>query len=153
MERRNVLIGLIGGLSGVVLFGLGALGAAFGISSSRWRDRKARWVALCREEEVTPGDPVAQSFSFRRLEGWYWQSVSRNVYVLRDSAGALKIFSRRCTHLGCPVKWSTKSSTFRCPCHGAVFARDGSVSEGPPPRPLDEIPYRVIDGIVEVEEA
>jgi len=38
-----------------------------------------------------------------------------------------------------------------CPCHDGVFAEDGSVVSGPPPRPLDTLSAEVVDGTLVIE--
>jgi menaquinol-cytochrome c reductase iron-sulfur subunit len=58
--------------------------------------------------------------------------------------------SSRCMHLGCPVRWTQAAARFICPCHGGVYNFDGSVSGGPPVRPLDHFYTRVRNGQVEV---
>lgn len=58
----------------------------------------------------------------------------RAVAVFRDDAGVHAI-STTCTHLGCIVKPTMEG--FECPCHGSLFAADGSVTRGPAPRSLD----------------
>lgn len=44
-----------------------------------------------------------------------------------------------CTHVGCEVRWVAAHRVYRCPCHGAIFAADGRVLEGPPPAPLRDV--------------
>jgi menaquinol-cytochrome c reductase iron-sulfur subunit len=58
--------------------------------------------------------------------------------------------STRCMHLGCPVRFVEASARFICPCHGGVYDFTGSVSGGPPVRPLDRFFTRVEGGQVEV---
>jgi menaquinol-cytochrome c reductase iron-sulfur subunit len=58
--------------------------------------------------------------------------------------------STRCMHLGCPVRYVEASQRFICPCHGGVYDFRGSVSGGPPVRPLDRFYTRVRNGQVEV---
>jgi quinol---cytochrome c reductase iron-sulfur subunit, bacillus type len=58
--------------------------------------------------------------------------------------------SSRCMHLGCPVRWTAAAARFICPCHGGVYDFRGSVSGGPPVRPLDHFYTRVRNGQVEV---
>lgn len=57
----------------------------------------------------------------------------RSVAVFRDEGGVFAI-STICTHLGCIVK--PVPSGFACPCHGSTYAKDGSVTKGPAPKPL-----------------
>lgn len=60
-------------------------------------------------------------------------------------------FSLVCTHLGCIVKWQPGTSEFFCPCHAGVFANDGKVVSGPPPRPLDRLNVIVTGDMVSVK--
>ena len=52
--------------------------------------------------------------------------------------GTLKGYALRaeCTHLGCLVQPDPLTGGFACPCHGSVYARDGTVTRGPAPKPL-----------------
>ena len=59
--------------------------------------------------------------------------ADRNVAVFRDEQGVFAI-SRVCTHLGCIVKDAPHG--FSCPCHGSLFAEDGTVLKGPAPKAL-----------------
>lgn len=154
MHRRSLLTAAVAALGGSIAAGLAGLGGVFARATSRWPVRTAKdWAALCKVGELKEGEPLARSFSFVRLEGWYLEKVTRQVYVTRDARGAPVVYSRRCTHLGCQVTWKPKSATFRCPCHGGVFDGAGQVAEGPPPRGLDVLPSRVAGDLVEVEKA
>lgn len=59
--------------------------------------------------------------------------AGRSCAVFRDGEGVYAI-SMVCTHLGCIVR--AESDGFHCPCHGSVFAPDGSVVRGPAPKAL-----------------
>jgi Rieske Fe-S protein len=52
--------------------------------------------------------------------------------------------STRCAHVGCPVRWVDASERFVCPCHGGVYDLLGRRVSGPPVRPLDRFPTRVV---------
>lgn len=43
----------------------------------------------------------------------------------------LNFKKRRCTHLGCALKWNSKERTWDCSCHGSRFDEDGEVLDGP----------------------
>lgn len=58
------------------------------------------------------------------------------VYVFRGSGKEFHAVSAVCTHLRCTVAYQGDMNRFYCPCHGGVFDNDGSVVEGPPPKPL-----------------
>lgn len=51
-----------------------------------------------------------------------------------------RIFSARCTHLGCRVN-AAQGDLLVCPCHGSRFRLDGSVAIGPARRPLEVLPH------------
>lgn len=54
----------------------------------------------------------------------------------RDDGGELHCVSAVCTHKGCTVTWNNADRTWDCPCHGSIFAADGSVLHGPARKPL-----------------
>lgn len=81
---------------------------------------------------------------------WGGVAVRNAAWVRRDGAEDFVAFSIYCTHTGCPVAWEAQAGLFICPCHGGVFDREGEVSAGPPPRPLDRAAVRVRNGRVEV---
>lgn len=54
----------------------------------------------------------------------------------RDTEGVLHPVSATCTHKGCTVTWNNADNTWDCPCHGSIFAADGTVIHGPARKPL-----------------
>lgn len=61
------------------------------------------------------------------------------IAVRRDLNGTLHTLSAACTHKGCPVTWNNADHTWDCPCHGSIFAADGSVIHGPARAPLPKV--------------
>jgi glycine/D-amino acid oxidase-like deaminating enzyme/nitrite reductase/ring-hydroxylating ferredoxin subunit len=59
------------------------------------------------------------------------------IALRRDEDGTLHALSARCTHKGCTVTWNNVEHTWDCPCHGSIFAADGSVIHGPARKPLE----------------
>ena len=55
--------------------------------------------------------------------------------LVRTSANTFQGFSRICTHQGCLT--DVQNNRFECPCHGSIFANDGSVIRGPSIPPFD----------------
>lgn len=45
-------------------------------------------------------------------------------------------FNKRCSHLGCALKWNKYEQTWDCPCHGSRFEKDGANLENPATRPI-----------------
>lgn len=81
----------------------------------------------------------------------------RKVYIVRTEVGFFAL-SAVCTHLGCITRWLEDEGTIACPCHGSKFGKDGSLAQGPAPRPLRRIAIRleegelIVDTLVEVEK-
>lgn len=90
-----------------------------------------------RLEDVELGSTLA--FSFPR--------ETDICLLVRRTDGSYSAFSRRCTHLSCPVDFQPERNRLYCPCHnGAFSAVDGSVLQGPPPHPLPQIVIEERDG-------
>jgi Rieske Fe-S protein len=60
-----------------------------------------------------------------------------------NDKGKIKAFSTVCPHLGCAVEWNDSDGTWDCPCHGSVFANDGSLKKGPAKRGLDPLNIKI----------
>jgi Rieske Fe-S protein len=65
------------------------------------------------------------------------------VWLVRRDDDRVDAYSGTCPHLGCSVNYEGADSTFLCPCHHAVFARDGSKVSGPQLRGLDALPSTI----------
>ena len=130
----NTAIALIGG-------GLSTLLGAFAFP--RRGASGQRWVRAGTTADLKPDEPVARVLSVSRVDGWYRARARETVFLVWDGDRTIKALSATCTHLGCQVRWDAKGKKFRCPCHGGVYAPDGSVLEGPPPRPLETIDARI----------
>jgi Rieske Fe-S protein len=60
--------------------------------------------------------------------------------LVRTGESSYVAYSRICTHNSCPVFYRPDENGFECRCHGGLFSiTDGSVLQGPPPRPLPRI--------------
>lgn len=124
VTRRDYLRILVT-VSGGLLAGTGAVAAGvfkrLGLGTA-----PAKRVA----GEIAPGDAVHFSYP----------GDDDPAIAVRLVSGELAAFSAVCTHLSCAVLWVKESGKLECPCHDGVFEpRDGSVVEGPPPRPLTRI--------------
>lgn len=64
------------------------------------------------------------------------QTVDRIVYVVRPNETDYIFLSNTCTHMQCNVHWDASLQQFLCPCHGGLYALDGTNVGGPPPSPL-----------------
>jgi Rieske Fe-S protein len=125
----------------------GTLSALLGIFAARPSTTTTgeRWLRAGSVSDLVPGVPVPRVLSVPAIDGWYRARGREIVFLVWDGARDVRAFSSTCTHLGCQVRWDRDATRFICPCHGGVYAADGSVLEGPPRRPLDKIGAR-LDG-------
>jgi glycine/D-amino acid oxidase-like deaminating enzyme/nitrite reductase/ring-hydroxylating ferredoxin subunit len=61
------------------------------------------------------------------------------IAVWKEDDGSPHAISAICTHEGCIVTWNNADRTWDCPCHGSIFAADGSVIHGPA---VEKLPSR-----------
>ena len=67
----------------------------------------------------------------------------KNIVITQPQTGAFRAFSAICTHQGCIVN-RISNGTIDCPCHGSKYSiKDGSVVNGPAPRPLTAVEIKV----------
>jgi len=157
--RRRLFLSVALGAGGGIAAALGASVAGFILGplagrAARTRGRldlgPASAFDATREGKVGPQEVVLT----RTVEdGYMVRRVKERVLVVRDAGepAGLAALSPTCSHLGCGVAWSAEKKAFLCPCHGGVYAADGTVLAGPPPRPLTRLPLVVEGGRVSVE--
>lgn len=79
------------------------------------------------------------------------RTIQGSTWLVRQASGDLVAFDPRCTHALCAYSWSAADAEFKCHCHDGAFAIDGHVLYGPPPRPLDRLPLRLVGDVIEVD--
>ena len=114
--------------------------------------RGETWVSVGPLESFEIGK-IRQAEVEVPTEGWQEGPGPKAVYVWRRSAEELVVYSRNCTDLSCPVIWDPASERFFCPCHGGIFAKDGTPVAGPPPRPLMRYTVRLRDDTIQIDLA
>ncbi len=162
LSRRSFVVralGVIGGAIAAVL-GIPVIGFA---SAPGWQARTpvpllpTSIVPTLRSSALTSvgkladfevGVPKYVKVDRPVVDGWVEENAPVGVHVVRTSETDVAVFDPHCTHLGCPLAWSTGSKSFVCPCHGGSFNRDGEVIAGPPPRPMIRYETRIQDGEV-----
>src|SRR5258706_3992398 len=156
--RRRLFVFIAGGAAGTIAATLSAVLARFvaapiaATASRRVRLDLGPASAFDATREGTAGP--REIVLDRVVEDAYMtRRVRERVLVVRDAAapGGLAALSPTCSHLGCGVSWSAERKAFLCPCHGGVYAADGKVLPGPPPRPLGRLPLVVEGGRVRVD--
>ena len=53
------------------------------------------------------------------------------VNVLNTAKNFVGFAEKRCTHLGCKLKYNGKEGAYECPCHGSRYDRQGNVLDSP----------------------
>jgi menaquinol-cytochrome c reductase iron-sulfur subunit len=146
ISRRNVLLRVGAGLSGLgaALMGVALLGFVFS-SFSRPKDAPT-WVSLGPIEQFPQKETRLAVYRNPSTRPWDGDTANVPCWVRRIDEGTFQVFAINCTHLGCPVRWFPDSRLFMCPCHGGVFYENGSHASGPPPRGLFEYRYKLERG-------
>lgn len=54
---------------------------------------------------------------------------------LNSVGNLLMPLPRRCTHLGCALRYNKQEHSWDCPCHGSRFSENGEILENPANRP------------------
>lgn len=153
MTRRGLLMKL-----GIVFNGLMALALAVPIvrfvlsSITRGRGNGyLSWVPLGSVSEFPEGETRLATFRNPFVTPTDGKTVDTACWVRHVGGEQFQVFAINCAHLGCPVRWFPQSGLFMCPCHGGAYYRDGSRASGPPERGLFTYPYKVENGVVNIQ--
>ncbi len=151
VNRRSFLQIATAFISGVVGLAAGIPLIGFAISPA-FKKGESKWVDLGLVSLLSGSRFKKVDYTFTAKDGWVKSTKKRSVYVTDAGSGKWDVFSRTCSHLGCLVRWDEKRDEFLCPCHGAVFDKNGTVIAGPPPRPLQKLEVKVEAGVLYVKE-
>ena len=149
--RRNFLTAAVAALTSFI-GGAIAVPAIGHMISPALRSGPKPLLSLGNVDDFAVGEPKRVDFVYYKSDGWIEEQTSGSAWVVRNGETDFVVFSPRCTHLGCPYGWNSEPKQFLCPCHDGVFAIDGSVVSGPPPRPLDRFEHSVEGGKLFVRE-
>ena len=133
------------------------IGAAIGLPAIAYivgpalKQASDTWIRLGTVNKVELGIPTLFKTIIETQTGWINAEEEFSAYVLTENGQDFIAMSNICTHLGCRVRWIPDKKGFYCPCHNGVFAKDGAVVSGPPPRPLDRFESKVEDGVLFVK--
>ncbi|MDE2039781.1 MAG: Rieske (2Fe-2S) protein [Elusimicrobia bacterium] len=145
VTRRGFLAGAAALLAGTIASVLGAAGLSYFVSPA-FEKEDENWIDVGRASELRTGAPVKVDYVARKRDAWVVTEKRSSVWLSNLGGGRFIAFDPRCTHLGCPYRWDQGKQEFLCPCHAGVFDREGKVLSGPPPRPLDRFPVKVVSG-------
>lgn len=151
LQRRGFLA-LASAASAAVAALLVGVPAFRAFMTPAFRRRAERgWTRVAQADAIDIDAPVKVDFVEATNDAWIEARRLRTVWLRTDDGENFTAFSGTCTHLGCSVDFDPRRMAFVCPCHRGVFdGNTGAVLDGPPPRGLDPLPVRVVEGRVEV---
>jgi menaquinol-cytochrome c reductase iron-sulfur subunit len=147
ISRRDFMKGAIFAIGGLI-------GAVVGIPAIEYivgpalKKNVQNWIRLGAVSKVEQSVPTLFKTNVQNQTGWIVSQDEVSVYVLTEDGQTYTALSNVCTHLGCHVRWIPDQNEFACPCHNGVFAKDGTVVSGPPPRPLDRYQTKIENGML-----
>jgi len=103
------------------------------------------WILAKSRFAKTPAFPMVEvaeinEIPVRGVKLFTYPTPQDHCIMIRTAEEEYVAYSQKCTHLSCAVYYSAKNDRLECPCHRGFFSvRDGSVLQGPPPRPLPQI--------------
>ena len=144
MTRRAFLKGIVNYF--FALLSAGAVAAALYIYPSSAKKRRLQFVYALDEDELPKRGVRKVEFKYSVDD----REILNRVFLAVNDKG-LTVFSPVCTHLGCYVNWDNNRKEFLCPCHGGRYNSEGAVISGPPPKPLNRLPYKIEAGKLYLE--
>jgi menaquinol-cytochrome c reductase iron-sulfur subunit len=150
MGRREFMKAAIAAISGVIGAAIGLPAIAYVVGPALKQETET-WIQLGAVGKIELNKPTLFKTIIETQTGWINAEEEFSAYVLTENGQDFTVMSNICTHLGCRVRWIPDRDGFFCPCHNGVFAKDGSVVSGPPPRPLDRFESKVEDGVLFVK--
>jgi len=151
LERKGFLGIATWAIGGLIGLGMGIPAVSYIIGPSLQKSSDQDWILLGPVSKVEIGTPTLFKTTVKRQTGWVVTDEEISAYLYTEEGRDYIAFSNICTHLGCRVRWINDEELFFCPCHNAVFNRDGEVGSGPPPRALDRFEVKVEDGQVFIQ--
>ena len=103
------------------------------------------WILVKSLFAQTPAFPMVavaeiNEIPVRGVKLFTYPTPQDHCIMIRTAEEEYVAYSQKCTHLSCAVYYSAKNDQLECPCHQGFFSvKDGSVLQGPPPRPLPQI--------------
>jgi len=146
VSRRNFLSIATWTIGGLIGLGIAIPAIAYIIGPAAQKAETENWIRLGSISKVELEAPTLFKVKIQRQTGWILNEEELSVYVLTENGRDFVVMSNICTHLGCRVRWIDEQGQFFCPCHNAVFDKEGQVVSGPPPKPLDRYPAKVENG-------
>lgn len=143
ISRRGFLGFITWAIGGLIGLAMGVPAISYLVGPALKRLDNDAWIRLGSVSRVELETPTLFKAKVIRQTGWITDERELSVYVYTENGRDFTAMSNVCTHLSCRVRWIEDQSQFFCPCHNAVFDKEGNVVDGPPPRPLDRYEIKV----------
>lgn len=143
LNRRKFLGFATWAIGGLIAVGMSIPAVAYIIGPAVKREDEQDWIQLGSASKVELNAPTLFKTTIKKQSGWIVNEQELSIYILTEDGRNFVAMSNMCTHLGCRVRWIMDQENFFCPCHNAVFNKQGEVASGPPPRPLDRYEVKV----------
>ena len=148
MTRRDLLLGArrLGALLAAAIAAPSLLfwwrsGRDPGVSSD------GAWVDLGSARKLPEDEWIERRFVLPRFNRWRIDVGEQMVYIFRRDRD-LTVVTAVCPHAACLVR--PDGEGFACPCHRSSFDPQGRPLDGPAPRPLDRLEWKVEKGRLKV---
>jgi Rieske Fe-S protein len=143
VNRKDFLSLAIYAIGGVIGFAIGIPAIAYILGPALKKASQQNWIPLGAASKVEVGVPTLFKARVEQKAGWITNEQELTFYVITENGRDFVAMSNVCTHLGCRVRWVEDQGQFFCPCHNAVFDKEGQVVAGPPPKPLNRFEVKV----------
>jgi menaquinol-cytochrome c reductase iron-sulfur subunit len=123
----------------------GTLGIILGgaVLSPIFGKQEENWLPAGTLTNLPEHDPLPVTLRVAREDGYNQVIERRSIFLVRTGESQVIAIDSTCTHLGCRVSWDSDEQLIKCPCHGGIYDREGTVKSGPPPKPLARLTTRV----------
>lgn len=163
VPRRGFLAQFAAWAVGLIVTGVPAAVAALFVANPIFRpakraassgaDRQDGFIRLAVPPEAVPADgtPISATVVANRSDAWNYcpEECLGTIWLRRDEKARLIAFSSICPHLGCRVIYHGPGNNhFHCPCHDSQFTLDGVPTNQIPPRPMDQLETKLVDGCI-----
>ena len=141
-ERRRFLARIITIIHATIATALGVvLGGT--VLSPLFGKQEENWLPAGTLTNLPEHDPLPVTLRVAREDGYNQIIARKNIFLVRTGDSGVMAIDSTCTHLGCPVRWDADEQLIKCPCHGGVYDRTGTVKSGPPPAPLTRLMTKI----------
>ena len=148
-SRRRLFKWITAAAMSFVGLGLGVPLLGYLISPTLKR-REQSWVEIGKVKDLPVMEPKQLDYVATVRDGYMASTAHKAVWAVKKDNGDVTAFSPQCTHLGCGYRWEAADRKFKCPCHGSMYDVNGTVVDGPAPRPLDRLPVKIEKGVLYV---